>query len=193
LIVPADLPKNEGSETIEVCIQPLPGSLKQPGTIAPIFFKECTTMAVEIILFDNVRNLGRMGDVVRVAPGYFRNYLRPKGLADLASEGNKARFEKMKAKTMALNAERLDQAQQAAAALSALEGLKIAVKAADNGRLFGSVTPQDVVDAVGAAGMTIERKQVEIKEPIKEIGDYVVGIRVHADVVAEIKLSVVRA
>jgi large subunit ribosomal protein L9 len=134
-----------------------------------------------------------MGDVVRVAPGYFRNYLRPKGLADLASEGNKARFEKMKAKTMALNAERLDQAQQAAAALSALEGLKIAVKAADNGRLFGSVTPQDVVDAVGAAGMTIERKQVEIKEPIKEIGDYVVGIRVHADVVAEIKLSVVRA
>jgi large subunit ribosomal protein L9 len=99
----------------------------------------------------------------------------------------------MKAKTMALNAERLDQAQQAAAALSALEGLKIAVKAADNGRLFGSVTPQDVVDAVGAAGMTIERKQVEIKEPIKEIGDYVVGIRVHADVVAEIKLSVVRA
>ncbi len=149
-------------------------------------------MAVDIILFDNVRNLGRMGDVVRVAPGYFRNFLRPKGLADLASDGNKARFEKMKSKTIAINAQRLDQAQEAAAALTALEGLKISSKAADNGRLFGGVTPQDVVDAVKVGGLLIERKQVEIKEPIKEIGDYVVGIRVHADVLADIKVSVVR-
>jgi large subunit ribosomal protein L9 len=150
-------------------------------------------MAVDIILFDNVRNLGRMGDVVRVAPGYFRNYLRPKGLADLASDGNKARFEKMKVKTMALNANRLEEAHAAAAALSALEGLKVSSKAADNGRLFGGVTPQDVVDAVKVAGMVIERKQVEIKEPIKEIGAYVIGIRVHSDVLADINVAVVRA
>jgi large subunit ribosomal protein L9 len=155
--------------------------------------KDFSPMAVDIILFDNVRNLGRMGDVVRVAPGYFRNFLRPKGLADLATEGAKARFEKMKVKTMALNAERLQDAQAAAAALEAIEGIKVSAKAADNGRLFGSITPQDVVDAVKAKGMDIARKQVEINDPIKEVGDYQIGIRVHADVVASIKLTVARA
>jgi large subunit ribosomal protein L9 len=149
-------------------------------------------MSVEIILFDNVKNLGRQGDLVKVADGYYRNYLGPQGLAAQATQANKNRFEKMKKKAQQLSAEKLADAQRLATELESVT-VTIRAKAGEGERLFGSITSQDVVDALAAANYTVEKRRIEIPEPIKSLGEHEVVISLHSDVDAKLKIKVERA
>lgn len=144
---------------------------------------------MEIILTEDVLNLGNMGDVVKVKPGYGRNYLIPKGLAVLATRAKKAEFEHVLAQ-MEAKRRKLRAAAQGAAA--ALEGLSVTIarQAGDDGRLFGSVTNRDIEAALAAVGQTVDRRRIVLKEPIKALGIYAVPVKLHAEVTAELKVWV---
>jgi large subunit ribosomal protein L9 len=145
---------------------------------------------MEVILREDVRSLGRAGELVRVKPGYARNYLLPQGLAYEASEGNKKRIAaETKARQTRLDAERTGAEQQAAA----LAGLSLTLggKAGEEGRLFGSITAQDIADALAAAGQPVDRRRIELDQPIKTTGHHTVAVRLHPDVHAEVRVQVV--
>lgn len=144
---------------------------------------------MKVILFEDVKSLGRMGDTVKVAPGYFRNYLGPKGIADEATPGNMKRFEKMRVKKQALVAAQVDEAKQVAERLNGVSVI-VRAKAGESEKLYGSVTTQDIVDAMTAAGYEVERRQVEVHEPIRTLGDHKVTISIHPQVDAEITVTV---
>ena len=144
----------------------------------------------EILLREHVNNLGRCGDVVRVAPGYARNYLLPRGLATAATDDNK--------KAMARRRERLDVEEAALfaeidARLEALNGLVLETtqKADDNGHLYGSVTAAHIAALLTEAGRPVEEKDVRLEKHLKEIGRHIVKIHLHSErsgeVVVEIK------
>ncbi len=147
---------------------------------------------MEVILFESVKNLGRAGDKVKVANGYYRNYLGPYGMAEEATPATLKRFEKMKKKRFELEAKRADDAREIAAKL---EGVTVTVKAkaGDSLKLFGSVTPQDIVDALGAQGFIVDKKSVTTNEPVKHIGEYIVTISIHPEVDGQVKLVVERS
>jgi large subunit ribosomal protein L9 len=145
---------------------------------------------IEVILREDVKTLGQAGEMVRVKPGYARNYLLPQGLAYEATEGNKKRIAaETKARTSRDQAEKV-QAQQVATTLSAVT-LKLSGKAGEEGKLFGSITSQDVADALARAGHTVDKRRIELDHPIKTIGDHAVTIRLHPEVHAELRVSVV--
>ena len=145
---------------------------------------------MEVILRQDVRSLGRAGEMVRVKPGYARNYLLPQGLAYEASEGNKKRIAaETKARDTRLNAER-SVAEQQAAALGALT-LTLTGKAGEEGRLFGSITAQDIADALAKAGQPVDKRRIELEQPIKTTGFHSVAIRLHPDVHPEVRVQVV--
>ena len=147
---------------------------------------------MEVILFESVKNLGRAGDKVKVANGYYRNYLGPQGMAEEATPSALKRFEKMKKKKMELEAQRADEAREIA---KRLEGVTITVKAkaGDSEKLFGSVTPQDIVDALAAQGFQTDKKNITTNEPVKHLGEYTVTIAIHPEVDGEVKLVVERS
>jgi large subunit ribosomal protein L9 len=147
---------------------------------------------VEVILFQDVKNLGTQGEVVKVAEGYFRNFLKPKGLADEATPANRKRFDHIKRHQMLLQAEKLGEAQKLAKRLEEVT-VSLKAKAGESDRLFGSITNQDVADALTAAGFTVDKKQIEMDEHIKRLGMYTVSIRIHPQVVGKLKLLVERA
>jgi len=146
-------------------------------------------MNVEVILREDVRHLGKAGALVKVKPGYARNFLLPKGLAYEATDGNKKRIvAEQKARVTRLAAEKGD-AEAAAVQLGGV-AVSFKAKAGEGNRLFGSITTQDIADAIKAKGLIVDRRKIELDHPIKELGVHTVSIRLHPEVHAEIKVTV---
>jgi large subunit ribosomal protein L9 len=146
---------------------------------------------VEVILRQAVENLGHPGDVVTVSNGYARNYLLPRGVAFMATEGNKKRITHEKARLEAAEAERREGAQQLADRMAEVS-ITFAARVGEEGKLFGSVTAGDIAQQLEAQGFHVERRQIDLHEPIKALGVYRVPLRLHADVRPEIKVWVIK-
>lgn len=147
---------------------------------------------MQVILLERVAKLGQMGDVVDVKPGYARNYLLLQGKALTASKANIAAFEAQKAQFEARN---LETKQEAEALAGKLGGQQFVVirQASDGGSLYGSVTPRDAADVATAEGFSLDRKQVVIRQPIKELGLHEVEVHLHPEVMVTIALNVARS
>ncbi|GAC1516548.1 MAG: 50S ribosomal protein L9 [Gemmatimonadaceae bacterium] len=146
---------------------------------------------MEIILRQSIENLGKPGDIVKVKPGFARNYLLPRGLAYEATAGNRNRIAREKAKLEAAEQERRDAAQGIATKLESVS-LTFSARVGEEGKLFGSVTAADIAHQLEAQGIHIERRLVDLHEPIKALGVYKVPIRLHADVKPEIRVWVIK-
>jgi large subunit ribosomal protein L9 len=145
---------------------------------------------MEVILREHVDNLGRRGEIVKVADGYARNYLLPRKLALLATEGNKKQIERERVKFEAKELEERKVAEAVAARMSSLE-LVIARKVGETEALYGSVTAADIADALAAKGFDIDRRKLQLAEPIKKIGDVDVPVKLSREVTANVKVRVV--
>jgi large subunit ribosomal protein L9 len=144
---------------------------------------------IEVILREDIKTLGRAGELVRVKPGYARNYLLPQGLAYEATDGNKKRIAaETKARASRNQAERAD-AERLAATLGDLS-LPLSGKVGEEGKLFGSITSHDIADALARAGHHVDKRRIELDHPIKTVGEHTVLVRLHPDVNAEVKVSV---
>jgi len=145
---------------------------------------------MQVILMEKLANLGNLGEVVKVKDGYARNYLIPNGKARRATEANLKAFEARRAELEKAQGEALAKAQERAAKLEGLM-LQVTQKAGVDGRLFGSVTNYDVVEALKAQGIEVERAEVRMPQgPLKQVGDHPIQIALHTDVVATITVSV---
>ncbi len=145
---------------------------------------------MEVILKEDVPNLGLRGDVVKVAEGYGRNYLLPRNMAMQATAANKAVIEQMKAAAARRSASEKAQAEELSAKLEQVE-LSFTRKSGDAGHLFGSVTSADIAAELATRGFDIDRRKIQLSDPLKTVGDVVVGIRLHREVTAHIKVNVV--
>jgi large subunit ribosomal protein L9 len=146
---------------------------------------------MEVILREHVENLGRRGDVVKVAPGYARNYLLPRKLALAVSEGNKRIIARERQLADAHEAEEKQTAEALASRLAATE-LSIERRVGETEALYGSVTSADIAEALAAKGLEIEKRKIQLDEPIKAIGEFTVPVRLHRDVTAQLKVHVVK-
>ncbi len=146
---------------------------------------------MEVILQQDVDNLGTIGEVVRVKPGFARNYLLPRGLALVADPKNLAMLGHQKRQLAAKRAKLQKANADAAAKLAAIE-VVIAARVGEEDRLFGSVTNQDVAKALAAQGVEVERKKISLDAPIKALGEFTATVNLGADVKAPIKIKVVR-
>ncbi len=145
---------------------------------------------MEVILLDNVDALGKVGDTVKVSPGYGRNYLIPKGKALLATRDNLAVVETRRAELEAIAATALEAATKRAESAKDL-ALVIKAKAGSEGKLFGSVGPADIADAAAAAGVELNRSELRLPEgPIRAVGEYPVEVVLHPDVHLDLKVTV---
>jgi large subunit ribosomal protein L9 len=146
-------------------------------------------MAVEVILRDDVPNLGRIGDVVRVKPGYARNFLLPRGLAVEANRKNLRVLEHHR-RVIGAKAER--ERKSAEAVAGRLEGLQLVVRAraGEEGRLFGSVTNLDVERLLADKGFDVDRRRILLDEPIKQLGTFSIAVQVGRDAKATLRLTV---
>ena len=148
---------------------------------------------MNVILLENVENLGRIGDLVKVKPGYGRNYLLPQGKAALATPENMKEIEARRAELEKVAAEELAAAKARAGTIEGME-LVIQANAGPEGKLFGSVGPLDIAEAFEKVQVEIERSEVRMPEgPIQELGEFVVGVHLHPDVDVEITVRVVEA
>ena len=147
---------------------------------------------MQVILLERVSKLGQMGDVVDVKPGYARNFLLPQGKAKTASETNIAAFEKQKSQ---LEAQNLETKKEADALLGKLDGQTFIVirSASDSGALYGSVSPRDAAEIATSEGFSINRKQISLVKPIKELGLHEMSVVLHPEVTATIVLNVARS
>ncbi len=146
---------------------------------------------MEVILRQAVDNLGHPGDIVVVSPGYARNYLLPRGIAYQATEGNKKRIAQEKDRLLAAESERREAAESIATKLEEVS-ITFSARVGEEGKLFGSVTVGDIVEQLEAQGFSVEKRQVELDEPIKALGVYRIPIRLHVDVRPEIKVWVIK-
>ena len=146
---------------------------------------------MEVILRNAIDKLGHPGDVVTVSAGYARNYLVPRGFAFPATEGNKKRIAQEKSRLEAAENERRQAAEVIAEKLGEVS-VTFAARVGEEGKLFGSVTTSDIAHQLEAQGYKVEKRQIELNEPIKALGVYRVGIRLHADVKPEIKVWVIK-
>ena len=146
---------------------------------------------MEVILRQAVDNLGHPGDVVTVSNGYARNYLLPRGVAFVATEGNKKRITQEKARLEAAEESRRGAAQELADRMAEVS-ITFAARVGEEGKLFGSVTAGDIAQQLEAQGFHVERRQIDLHEPIKALGVYRVPIKLHADVKPEIKVWVIK-
>ena len=146
---------------------------------------------MDVILRQDVENLGRAGELVSVKNGYARNFLLPRGLAYLASEGNRRRIEAESRQREKKAGAQLESAREFAARLEAVS-LTFAMKAGEGDRLFGSVTAADVAERLHAEGFAVEKKAVELHEPIKALGVFKVPVRLHHEVKPEVRVWVVK-
>jgi large subunit ribosomal protein L9 len=147
---------------------------------------------MDVILLERVEHLGQMGDVVHVKPGYARNYLLPRGKAARATEENRKRFEEQRAQLEATNLQRRGEAQGVAGKLDGVSVVLIR-QAGESGQLYGSVSARDIADAVTAAGFTLARDQVRLKQPIKALGLHRVEVSLHPEVVVTVIVNVARS
>lgn len=146
---------------------------------------------MEVILRNAVDKLGHPGDIVSVSPGFARNFLLPRGMAYEATPGNRRRIAQEKSRLEALENERIAAAQAIADKLAEVS-VTFAARVGEEGKLFGSVTTADIAHQLEAQGFKIEKRQIELNEPIKTLGVYRVGIRLHADVHPEIKVWIIK-
>jgi large subunit ribosomal protein L9 len=144
---------------------------------------------MEVILKEDIPSLGSRGDVVKVADGYGRNYLLPRKLAMQATENNKAVIEQMKASAERRSATEKAQAEQVVAKLEPIN-LAFTRKSGEQGHLFGSVTSSDIAAELAAQGFEIDRRRILLPEPLKSVGEYTVGIKLHREVTAQVKVKV---
>ena len=145
---------------------------------------------MEVILREHVDNLGKRGEVVKVADGYARNYLLPRKLALLATDGNKKQIERERDKFEAKESEERTAAEAMAARVGGLE-IAIGRRVGENDVLFGSVTAADIASALEAKGFEVDRRKLQLHDPIKKLGDFDVPLKLHRDVVATVKVKVV--
>jgi large subunit ribosomal protein L9 len=145
---------------------------------------------MEVILREHVDNVGRRGEIVKVADGYARNYLLPRKLALLATEGNKQRIERERAKFDAHEAEERKVAEAMAARMANL-AVDIARRVGETDVLYGSVTSSDIAEALSAKGFDVDRRKIHLQEPLKRVGEFDIPIRLQRDVTATIKVRVV--
>jgi large subunit ribosomal protein L9 len=145
---------------------------------------------MEIILREDVQHLGKAGEVVKVRDGYARNFLLPKGLAYLATEGNKKRIVFEAERTTRLRQAEKQSAEVAAAALANVV-LEFAMKVGEEDKLYGSVTAGDVQRKLEERGIHIDKRKVDLPEPLRSLGEFKVGLRIHPDVRPEILVRVV--
>ena len=149
-------------------------------------------MAVELILLEDVEDLGKAGQKVNVAPGYARNFLVPKGLAEKVTPGALRQIEARKERILAQRKEELAVAEALAEKIASTE-ITIPMQAGEDEKLFGSVTATIIAEALQKEGIKIEARKVKLAEPIKELGVFNVDIKLHTDVIATAKVWVVRA
>jgi large subunit ribosomal protein L9 len=145
---------------------------------------------MEVILKEDVANVGKIGEVVRVRDGYARNYLLPRGLVVVANRKNLRTFEHQK-KVVADQKQKITRQAQTVANQLGTVALVIPMKVGEEGRLFGSVTNMQIEKALKAKGLDVERRKIHLNEPIKMAGDYEVAVRLSADVTVPLKVSVV--
>ena len=146
---------------------------------------------MEIILRQAVENLGKTGDVVKVKSGYARNYLLPHGLAYEATPGNLKRIQQERERLEAAENERRGTAQGLAEKLEQVS-LTFSARVGEEGKLFGSVTAADIAQQLEAQGFHLEKRQIDLHEPIKALGVYRVPVRLHADVKPEVRVWVIK-
>ncbi len=144
---------------------------------------------MEVILKEDVQKLGNRGDVVKVADGYGRNYLLPGKLAIEATTANKAVIEQMKASAIRKSAKEKAQSEELARTLSQVE-LTFERKVGENDHLFGSVTSGDIAQQLEAKGHTIDRRKIALEEPLKQLGEFHVPVKLHRDVTAHVKVTI---
>jgi len=145
---------------------------------------------MEVILLEKVENLGNLGDRIQVKSGFARNYLVPKGFATAATPANIEAFEARRAELERSSADAITAAQGRKTALEELT-VTIEAKAGNEGRLFGSVGPADIAEAVTSLGVTIRRGQVRLDDILRQVGEYEVRVHLHADVDATVNVAVV--
>ena len=145
---------------------------------------------MEVILREHIDNLGRRGDVVKVAAGYARNYLLPRKLALAVTEGNKRQIERERKIMDAREAEEKGQAEALAQRLEQAD-LEIARRVGENNTLYGSVTSADIAQALEAKGFTVDKRKITLADPIKAIGEVTVPLKIHREVTAQLKVKVV--
>jgi len=145
---------------------------------------------MEVILREHVEHLGRRGDLVKVADGYARNYLLPRKLALLATEGNKKQIERERAKFEIRELEEQKSAQAVSDRMANIE-IEIGRKVGETEALYGSVTSADIADALAAKGFEIDRRKLHLPEPIKRLGEYEVPVKLHREVTVKLKVKVV--
>ena len=146
---------------------------------------------MDVILRQAVENLGHPGDMVKVSQGFARNFLLPLGIAVEATDGNRRRIAQEKARLEAAEAQRRQTAQDYASTLEQVS-LTFAARVGEEGKLFGSVTTADIAAQLAAQGFEIEKRQIDLHEPIKALGVYRIPIKLHADVKPEIKVWVIK-
>ncbi len=144
---------------------------------------------MEVILKEDVNNLGHRGDVVKVAAGYGRNYLLPQNLAMEANANNKAVIEQMKNSAVRKSAKEKTEAEALVAQLDAV-ALTFSRKTGENDHLFGSVTSSDIAQQLEEKGFTIDRRKIHLDESLKSLGDFLVPVRLHREVTAHVKVVV---
>ncbi len=144
---------------------------------------------MEVILKEDVSKLGARGDVVKVAEGYGRNFLLPRKLAIEANAGNKAVIAQMKAASVRRSAKEKAQAEELA---KQFEGLAVSFqrRSGEHDHLFGSVTSGDIAEAVAKKGVNLDRKQIQLHEPLKTLGEFTVSVKLHKDVTAHLKVVI---
>jgi len=145
---------------------------------------------MEVILREHVDNLGRRGDLVKVADGYARNYLLPRKLALLPTDGNRKQIERERAKFEIKELEEQKAAQAVAERIAAIE-IEIARRVGETEVLFGSVTSADIAEALAAKGFELDRRKLQLADPIKRTGEYQVPVKLHRDVTVNLKVRVV--
>jgi large subunit ribosomal protein L9 len=146
---------------------------------------------MEVILREHVDNLGRRGEVVKVAEGYARNFLLPRKLALPVTEANKRQIERERAKLDAKEAAEKGDAEALAQRIGALD-LSVARRVGENDTLYGSVTAADITELLQKHGIEVDRRKVHLAEPLKQLGEFTVPVKIHREVTAQVKVRVVK-
>jgi large subunit ribosomal protein L9 len=146
---------------------------------------------MEVILKEDVHNVGHRGDLVKVAAGYARNFLLPRKLAVAATDGNRKMIEQQKSAAIRKEAVERGDAERLAQMLTGVS-VTITRKAGEGDQLFGSVTAIDVADALAAKGYSIDRRKIQLEDPLKSLGSFDVPVKLHKDVVAQVKVVVAK-
>jgi large subunit ribosomal protein L9 len=149
-------------------------------------------MSIEVILKEHVEHLGRRGEVVKVASGYARNFLFPRKLALAVTDENKRQIERERARAEAKDAEELKDAQALRARLEATE-VTIGRRVGENDTLYGSVTSADIAEALAARDLAIDRRKIQLADPLKSLGEHEVSVKLHREVTATLKVKVAAA